>query len=210
MRTYLGCFTVGLSLIAGGGCSSDTCSVTCGESPAGGNGSAGHNNGAGASGGGAAGNNSGGSTSAGSSSGGSASGGSSSAGTTGSGGSGVRGTLGGSGGSFTGGSSGSAGSAGSSGGARTVDARCPAQRPMGACSADDTGLACQYENVTGCLCYPNQAGTFTPCQKVNPGCPSTPAPAPAPPAGAGGESGKIAPALQQLCTCSASTWSCRF
>jgi hypothetical protein len=195
MRTYLGCLTVGLSVIVCGGCSSDTCSLTCGESSAGGGGSAGQHNGAGASAGGTAGNTSGGSSSAGT-------GGRNE----GMSGAGAGGTLGSSGSGGSGGS-GSGGSSGS-GGARTVDARCPAQRPTGACSADDTGLACPYDNFTGCLCFPSVAGTFTPCQKVDPTCPSTPAPAPAD--GAGGASGKVAPPPQQICSCSASTWSCRY
>ena len=193
MRTYLGCLSVVLSLVACGG-TSDTNSQTGGGSSAGGAGSAagggaGHNNGAGASAGGAAGNTSGGSSSAGV------------GGRDGTSGSGVGGTLGNSG-------SGGNGGSGGSGGRTTVDARCPAQRPMGACSADDAGLACQYDNFSGCLCYPNVAGTFTPCQKVDPTCPSTAAPAPAD--GAGGASGKVAPPPLQVCSCAASTWSCHF
>lgn len=186
MRTYLGSVIVVLSLVACGG-TSDTSNQTGGGSSTGGSGSAGQNNGAGASAGGAAGNTSGGSSSAGT-------GGRNE----GMSGAGVGGTLG---------SSGSSGSSGS-GGARTVDARCPAQRPTGACSADDAGLACQYDIFTGCLCFPSVAGTFTPCQKVDPTCPSTPAPAPAD--GAGGASGKVAPPSQQICSCSASMWSCHF
>jgi hypothetical protein len=192
MRTYLGCLTVVvLSLVACGG-TSDTSNQSGGGSSAGGAGSAsaGHNNGAGASAGGAAGNTSGGTSSAGTGAG----------GRDGTSGTGFGGTLG------NGGSAGSSGSGGSGG--RAVDARCPAQRPMGACGADDAGLACQYDNVSGCLCYPSVAGTYTPCQKVDPTCPSTAAPAPAD--GAGGASGKIAPPPQQVCSCSASAWSCHF
>jgi hypothetical protein len=187
MRAYLGSLLVVLSLIACGG-TSDTSSQTGGGSSAGGNGSAGHDNGAGAS----AGNNSAGSNSAGSSSAGSSS-------------AGVGGRIDGTSGSGLGGAD--VGGTGS-GGARTVDARCPAKRPMGACSADDAGLACQYDNFSGCLCYPNMIGTLTSCQQVDPTCSSTTAPTPA--AGAGGAAGKVAPPPLQVCSCSASTWSCHF
>ena len=73
----------------------------------------------------------------------------------------------------------------------------------GACSAEDEGAACQYDSITGCLCQPNVVGSFTPCQKVDPLCPQAPAPAPAD--GAGGFSGKVAPPVQSVCTCTAPT-----
>ena len=182
MRTYLGSLVVVLSLVACGG-TSDTSGQTSGGSSAGGTGGAGHDTVAGASAGGTAGNTSGGSSSAG----------------TGGRRDGTSGT--GVGGTFIDGGTGS-------GGARPVDARCPAKRPMGVCSADDAGLTCQYDNFSGCLCYPNMAGTLTPCQIVDPTCTNTDAPTPA--AGAAGASGKIAPPRLQICSCSASAWTCHF
>ena len=181
MRTCLGSLAVVLSLMACGG-TSDSSNQTGGGSSAGGTSSAGHNSGAGTSAGGKAGNTSGGS--------------SSSAGTGGR----IEGTSGGGvGGTMTVGGTGTGG----------VDARCPAKRPMGACSADDAGLACQYDNSSGCLCYPNAPGTFTPCQKVDPTCAIAPTGA-APAPGAGGSTAKIALPPMQICRCASSTWTCSF
>jgi hypothetical protein len=150
---------------------------------------------------------------------GSASGGSSHAGTN-QGGSSSAGAAGrasagrGSGGSSAG-SVGTAGSGGTliigiagtgTGGTGIVNPKCPAHKPMGMCSADDAGTACEYEPGSGCLCYPTTPGSFTFCQKVDPNCVFM-APAAA---GAGGVSAKIALPPHEVCSCLASAWSCTF
>ena len=196
MRTFFGSLVVVLTLMACEG-TSDTSSQTgagssaggSGSSSAGGNGNGGHDNGAGASAGGTASNTSGSSSSAGR--------GGRDDGTSGSS---VGGTVVVIGGTASGGTA--------SGGTTSVDARCPAQRPMGTCDAADAGLSCQYDSFSGCLCYPYTTGTFPPCHKVDPTCTSPVAPAPA--EGGGGTSGKVAPPPVQTCACSASTWTCHF
>jgi hypothetical protein len=195
MRQYLSSLVVVLLGIACGG-TTDT-----GDSGSAGSSSGGSGNG---------GNNHGGSSAAGSA-------GKSSAGSS-SGGSGTGGR-----GGTAGGTSGSGGFAGtiiivnagsSSGGAG--DPRCPDRLPMGTCSAEDAGAACQYEPGSGCLCYPSAPGTFTFCQKVDPTCvyvaPGTAGAAAAPPPdpGAGGVSAKIALPPHQVCICNAGTWTCTF
>jgi len=98
------------------------------------------------------------------------------------------------------------------GGSAPVDARCPAQRPDGACKADDAGLSCQYSVGDNCLCYPTAPGTFTFCQKVDPTCPqiNSGGTSSGGSAGAGGASAKVALPPRQRCTCTAGTWSCTF
>jgi hypothetical protein len=186
MRPYLGSLVVVVLAIACGG-TSGTSTETGGGSSAGGDASAG-SNGAGASAGGTAGKTSGGSSNV----------------------AGVGGRTEGSSGSSLGGSGVTAGNGNGGSGGGVVDEHCPAMRPMGACTADDAGVACQYDSLSGCLCYPNAAGTLTPCQKVDPTCPApAAAAAPADP-GAGGGSNKIAPPAQQVCSCAASTWTCHY
>ncbi len=127
--------------------------------------------------------------------------------------------TGGSGGSIN--VAGSIGNGGASGGSGTVDPRCPAERPMGACMAADSGLACQYDNFTNCLCYSTAPGTFTICQKVDPTCPSSGGAAGvagagggvanmAGAAGTGGVSAKIALPPHLICSCTGSAWNCTY
>lgn len=105
-------------------------------------------------------------------------------------------------------------STGGSGGAGSVDERCPDQRPMGACTGDESGASCQYNPGNGCLCY-RSAQFVYPCPQVDPMCGSAgsggAASAPPPQApGAGGISAKIALPPTELCTCTAGNWSCTF
>jgi hypothetical protein len=177
MRQYLSSLVVVVLGVACGG-TTDTGSEGDAGSASGGSSHAGTNQGGSASAGVA------GKTSAGNSSGGSSAG---SVGTAGTGGTLIIGIAG------TG-----------AGGTGTVNPKCPAHMPMGMCSADDAGIACQYEAGSGCLCYPSAPGTFTPCQKVDPTCVFMAS------AGAGGVSAKIALPPHQVCSCVASAWSCPF
>jgi hypothetical protein len=176
MRQYLSSLFVVLLGVACGG-TTDTGSEGNAGSSSGGNGNAGTNQG-GRSSAGAAGK-----ASAGSSSGGSSAG---SVGTAGTGGTLI--IIGGTG----------------TGGTGIVNPKCPAHKPMGACSADDVGTACEYEPGSGCLCYPSAPGTFMFCQKVDPNCVFMAA------AGAGGVSAKIALPPHEVCSCVASAWGCTF
>lgn len=159
---------------------------------------------------GGAGSSAGGSSSAGSNHGGSATAGTTSSAGKASGGSSSGGSVNvaGAGGAVIG----NAGSASAgSGGTGVLNPDCPARAPMGVCTADDAGLKCEYDPNTGCLCYPSAPGSYTPCQKVNPGCVyQAPAPAPAEDAAAGGVSGKIALPPHQYCSCSGTNWTCTF
>jgi hypothetical protein len=168
----------------------------------------------------------GGTSSGGKNGGGQSSGGSSKGGSVGTSGSvGTGGSVGTSGSVGTGGSIGIAGSigvggtlvtagTGGVGGLGTVDPRCPAQRPTGACTPEEAGVSCQYDQYTGCLCYSNPAILYGLCNKVDPTCPSggaaaAPAPAPAD-GGIGGISAKIAVPPHQICSCSGGSWLCTF
>lgn len=117
-------------------------------------------------------------------------------------------------GSNAAGSVGEAGSvsAGGTGGSGAVDPRCPPQRPMGQCEADEANAACQYNPSNGCLCY--RGGAFVyPCTQVDTKCGmagSGGASAAPPPAESGGFSAKIAVPPTQVCTCTAGNWSCSF
>jgi hypothetical protein len=99
-------------------------------------------------------------------------------------------------------------------GGSTVNPNCPPRRPMGACTDEDAGAACQYDQFTGCLCYAPSA--FAYCQKVDPTCTAAGtagAPAAAPPPadpGVGGFSTNIALPPQQVCRCAAGMWTCTF
>jgi hypothetical protein len=196
MSKYLGSLVVVLTGIACGG-TTDTGDQSGGGAPSGGQ------------------------THGGSASGGSvATAGKASAGDTNVGGNGIGGSSNVGGSVATGGSIGIAGSisvggsinVGGTGGAGTFDPRCPAQRPTGACVASDTGLSCEYDAFTNCLCYMRPPGNFALCQKVDPTCPAAGgAPAAPPPSpGAGGISAKIALPPQQVCSCIAGMWSCGF
>ena len=138
----------------------------------------------------------------------------------------------GSGGISTGGGITVGGSGGSGGG--VVDARCPAQRPMGTCNADDAGLRCEYESFSVCLCYMSTPGSYLPCQKVDPQCPNSSVGGAggaaaagaggaggaggaaaagaggAAAAGAGGISAKIAVAPREVCSCTTAGWVCGY
>jgi hypothetical protein len=89
---------------------------------------------------------------------------------------------------------------------------------MGMCKAADTGLNCQYDYFSQCLCYGTPVGSFGPCQKVDPTCVfdngaagaggSAGAAGAAGSAGAGGISAKIALPPHLACSCSAMNWVC--
>jgi hypothetical protein len=167
--------------------------IACGGTTDSGDGSDG-----GTSAGGSSGTGHGGSSSAGKSSGGSVS--------TGGAGSGSGGT--GSGGVIMNGGA----TTGGFGGA-TFDPRCPPHLPSGACAATDTGLKCEYDNFTGCLCYTSQPGSFGICQKVDSTCTNAggaASAAPPPDAGTGGISAKVALPPHEICSCNAATWTCNF
>jgi hypothetical protein len=204
MRQYVSSLVVVVLGIACGG-TTDTGDEGGAGSASGGTGTAGSHQGGSAAAGAA------GKTSAGSNSGGSSAG---SVGTAGAGGAviGHAGTS--SGGISSGGISTGGISTGGTGGTGTVNPKCPAHAPMGACSADDANVSCQYEPGTGCLCYPSAPGTYTPCQKVDPSCvyvAPTAAPAPAPPpSGTGGVTAKIALPPHEVCSCVAQTWNCTY
>jgi hypothetical protein len=143
---------------------------------------------------------------------------------TGHGGSGTAGKS--SGGSVgTGGASSGSGGTGSGGvimnggattggfGGATFDPRCPSHLPNGACDASDSGLKCEYDNFTGCLCYTSQPGSFGICQKVDPTCTNAGGAASAgspSDGGSGGISAKVALPPHEICSCSAETWACTF
>lgn len=103
------------------------------------------------------------------------------------------------------GAGGAGGASGGAAGGPTVDPRCPAHRPAGVCPADDTGVRCEYENYTNCLCYPTPPGYYAPCQRVDQTCTAT-----SPDPGAGGISAKIAVPPKEVCGCASGTWSCGF
>jgi hypothetical protein len=205
MSKYLGSLVVVLSVVACGG-ATDTPFTSNGGTSAGGTSTGGDSGGS--------------SSSAGKASGGDIA----TAGSVSSGGSGVGGSIvaAGSGGVSSGGvSSGGVNSGGiSSGGvsgAGTVDPRCPAHRPMGMCKAADTGLNCQYDYFSQCLCYATPVGSFGPCQKVDPTCVfdngaagagGSAGAGTAGSAGAGGISAKIALPPHLACSCSAMNWVC--
>lgn len=113
------------------------------------------------------------------------------------------------GGSNPGGSNAGGSSAGgsSAGGSRSYDPRCPAHQPTGVCSAADAGLSCQYELGSGCLCYPQPAGVFGLCERVDPSCTYVP-PGAAGAGGVGGFSAKVALPPRLLCGCSSEMWVC--
>lgn len=209
MRRYLGPLVLMFLGIACGG------TTDSGDQQNGGGSSSGGSSSAGAHTGGSAGAASGGSA-------GQASGGSNSAGSGGS-------IIIGSGGISTGGGITVGGSGGSGGG--VVDARCPAQRPMGTCNADDAGLRCEYESFSVCLCYMSTPGSYLPCQKVDPQCPNSSVGGAggaaaagaggaggaaaagaggAAAAGAGGISAKIAVAPREVCSCTTAGWVCGY
>jgi hypothetical protein len=105
---------------------------------------------------------------------------------------------------------GGSGVGGSGVGGATVDERCPGHLPTATlCTADDAGAICQYDVVTGCLCYTSPSGTFLPCQQVDPTC-SNSGVAGQSSAGAGGSVAKIPLPPRQLCSCSASSWMCSY
>jgi hypothetical protein len=168
----------------------------------------------------------GGTSSGGKTAGGQSNGGSNQGGSVGTSGSvGTGGSVGTSGSVGTGGSLGLAGSIGvggtiatggtaNVGGFGSVDPRCPARRPTGVCTPEQSGFACQYDQYTGCLCYSNPAILYGLCNQVDPTCASggaaaTPPPAPAE-GGAGGISTKIALPPHQICSCSGGNWLCTF
>jgi hypothetical protein len=191
MRQYLSSLVIVMLGIACGGTTGTDDSGGAGSS-AGGSASAGNNQGGSSAAGTAS---TAGKTSGGSSSGGSSSGGSISVGGFG----GVIVTAGTSSGGI------------SSGGTGVVNPDCPAHVPMGACSADDANVSCQYDPNTGCLCYPSAPGTFYPCQKVDPTCTyMAPAAAPPPAEGTGGFSAKVALPPHQVCRCTATMWTCSY
>ena len=104
----------------------------------------------------------------------------------------------------------------SAGGSGVVDPLCPAHQPIGACSADDANVSCQYDPSTGCLCYPTAPGTYSICQRVDPTC-SYQAPGSGGTGGTaaagqstGGISAKIALPPQQRCHCWAGAWVCMY
>lgn len=195
MRQYLSSLVVVLLGVACGG-TTDTGDQGVAGSSAGGTSSGGNTGSAGTNLGGSAAAGTAGKASAGSSSGGASTGG---VGTAGAGGTIIIIGNGGTAGVGTGGSG-------------VVDPKCPAHVPMGVCSADDVGIACQYDASSGCLCYPSAPGSYTLCQKVDPTCVyMTPAAAPAPPPeGTGGVTAKIALPPREVCTCVGSTWTCTF
>jgi len=109
---------------------------------------------------------------------------------------------------------------GGGGGGGTLDLRCPAHRPSGVCAGADTGLNCQYDYFSQCLCYTTAPGTFSLCQKVDPTCTMSSAGGAAGAggiaeaggaagmAGIGGIAAKIALPPRLACSCSAMSWVC--
>jgi hypothetical protein len=87
----------------------------------------------------------------------------------------------------------------SSGGSPSVDPRCPATTPSGACN--DEGLKCEYNPRNGCLCA-NSPSVVTFCQQVDQSCTGPIR------EGSGGFAAKIAVPAHQRCTCSADKWTC--